>query len=330
MHFKKFYAFNNNCPGGKPTKNKEQFHNTPWERPWVPYKIDLELWEAQETLWTHPLHASGLPTVFRHSPLYLEQVPPLSGSSSRAVPLNLALTQMTIWFLGLPSPMDFILLTFPSFSSSPPGQSWLIQPDGGIQTFLSEVCRKWMPKSRLQGTWATCTTPQGEARNHMATSEHPSLVITPSLLHHNYFHTANYFPLEWGTTGTWSCPLFIPSPAPGSMAGRHSKNSLGKLRKSHVLSLNPPSVVSFKFWRHVHSANRKGVASSALPSPEQLSTQKAWTSPDKIHSSDFWPLRVRCRMPFSCLVGKSHFLSPEFFNKLWTTLTCRPQAIFLL
>ena len=63
----------------------------------------------------------------------------LSGPSSRAVALNLALTQMTIWFLGLPSPMDFILLTFPSFSSSPPGQSWLIQPNGGIQTFPSDV-----------------------------------------------------------------------------------------------------------------------------------------------------------------------------------------------
>ena len=41
------------------------------------YKIDQELWEAQQAPWTHPLHAPGLPTVFRHSLAYQEPVPPL-------------------------------------------------------------------------------------------------------------------------------------------------------------------------------------------------------------------------------------------------------------
>lgn len=41
------------------------------------YKTDQELWEVQEALWTHPLHAPGLPTVFRYSLAYQEPVPPL-------------------------------------------------------------------------------------------------------------------------------------------------------------------------------------------------------------------------------------------------------------
>ena len=194
--------------------------------------------------------------------------------------------------------MGFILLWFPSFISSLPR---LIQPNGGIRLSHQSFTESGLPRPWSQCIWATCTTSlphQGEAGNHVAASERPSFVITPSLLCHKYSYKANYFPLEWGRTGTGSCFLLIPSPGPGSMNGWHSINSLGELRKSHVLSLSPPSVASFEFWRRGLSANRKGGASSSLPIAERLCPQWAWTCHDKTplwtRPCGFWPSVDRC------------------------------------